>query len=301
MSLSGPAKHFLFVAHPGHELCVHGWLSSAQPKVFVLTDGSGHGGQSRIGSTSKVLGEVGAQPGSIYGRFTDAALYDLILRRDFQPLLRIVDEFAEAIVRERPSTVAGDAIEGYNPSHDLCRLIINAAVTIARRSGCEVVNRDFLLARPHVVGTDSGVVDFQLDEAAFARKLEAARAFPELQSEIEAALAGELLSFREYPQLDRSWIGNRGTSLYRTEVLRPVHENVYEEEFLNDVPFYERYGELRVADGIYHRVIRLREHMVPLAETLSKHAHVADFDERLVNRESADLGSHQKIALPDSP
>ena len=269
MSLSDSlANHFLFVAHPGHELCVHGWLSNTQPKVFVLTDGSGHGGQSRIGSTSKVLGQVGAQPGSIYGRFTDAGLYELILGRNFQPLLRIVDELADAIVTERPSTVAGDAIEGYNPSHDLCRLIINAAVTIARRSGCEVVNRDFLLARPQVVSTGSDAAHFELDDAAFTRKLQAARAFPELQSEVEAAMAGELLSFREYPQLDRSWIGkNRGTALYRTEVLRPVHENGYEEE-VNDVPFYERYGELRVADGHYHSVIRYRDHILPLAEAL---------------------------------
>src|SRR2546421_13128270 len=110
MSLSGGlTNHFLFVAHPGHELCVHGWLSSTQPKVFVLTDGSGHGGQSRIGSTSKVLGQVGAPPGSIYGRFTDAGLYELIIEKDFQPFLRVVDEFAGAIVAERPSTVAGDA------------------------------------------------------------------------------------------------------------------------------------------------------------------------------------------------
>src|SRR5205085_9750202 len=118
MSLSESlANDFLFVAHPGHELCVHGWLSSTQPKVFVLTDGSGHGGQTRIGSTSRVLAYVGAQPGSIYGRFTDAGLYELILRQEFQPLLRIVDEFADAIVTERPSTVAGDAVAGSNPSH----------------------------------------------------------------------------------------------------------------------------------------------------------------------------------------
>ena len=274
MGLSdGLANHFLFVAHPGHELCVHGWLSITQPKVFVLTDGSGHGKQSRIGSTSKVLGRVGARPGSIYGRLTDIGLYELILGQDFQPLLRIVDEFADAILTERPSTVAGDAIEGYNPAHDLCRLIINAAVTIAGRSGWEVVNRDFLLARPHVVSTERCAVHFELDDAAFTRKLEAARAFPELQPEVEAALAGELLSLREYPQL-RAWMNakNEGTKLYRTEVLRLVPENG-EEEFLNDVPFYERYGELRVADGYYHSVIRYRDHILPLAETLSKHAH----------------------------
>src|SRR4051812_44433101 len=32
-------RHFLFIAHPGHELCVYAWLKLTKPKVFVLTDG----------------------------------------------------------------------------------------------------------------------------------------------------------------------------------------------------------------------------------------------------------------------
>ena len=32
----------LVVAHPGHELRVHGWLELARPTVCILTDGSGH-------------------------------------------------------------------------------------------------------------------------------------------------------------------------------------------------------------------------------------------------------------------
>ena len=30
----------LFVAHPGHELRIYGWLERARPQVHVLTDGS---------------------------------------------------------------------------------------------------------------------------------------------------------------------------------------------------------------------------------------------------------------------
>lgn len=269
--MSNIVNDFLFIAHPGHELCVHGWLSTARPKVFVLTDGSGHGTQSRIGSTSKVLAEVGAQPGPIYGRFRDAELYALILGRRFQPLLNVVDEFASALLEDQPKVVAGDAFEGYNPSHDVCRLIINAAVTIARRSGQEILNRDFLLAGRQLDQNLDGAVQIQLDELAFTRKLKAASEFSGLRPEVEAALAGELLSMREYPQLDpksANYPAERGTSYYRTEMLRPVGDNPYEEAFLNGPPFYERYGELRVADGVYHNVIRYREHMVPLAEAL---------------------------------
>lgn len=277
MSLSRRASNancFLFVAHPGHELCVHGWLSHTQPKVFVLTDGSGHRKQSRIDSTSRVLARAGARAGSIYGRFTDPELYELILSRNFQPLLRVVDEFAAAIVTDDVSAVVGDAIEGYNPSHDTCRLMVNAAVSIARRSsGREILNHDFLLAGRHLVGDDCRSIHLELDDSAFTRKLEAAREFPELQPEIQAALAGELLAVREYPQLTGSWTNSDpGSKAYRTEVLRPVTENGHNEVSFNEPPFYERYGELRVAAGYYRSVIRHREHMLPLAEALTNHA-----------------------------
>src|SRR5690348_480507 len=61
----------LVVAHPGHELRVHGWMELAHPIVSVLTDGSGHTGQSRLSSTTSLLAQSGARPGSMYGRFRD--------------------------------------------------------------------------------------------------------------------------------------------------------------------------------------------------------------------------------------
>jgi hypothetical protein len=54
------------VAHPGHELRVFGWLHAARPRVFVLTDGSGRTGRSRLPSTTRILREAGAEPASIY-------------------------------------------------------------------------------------------------------------------------------------------------------------------------------------------------------------------------------------------
>lgn len=273
-SIDNAANHFLFVAHPGHELCVHAWLTGTHPKVFVLTDGSGRG-KPRIASTTKVLEQAGAQPGSIYGRFADAELYELILKCDFQPLLRIVDEFAQAIITDDVSEVAGDAIEGYNPAHDTCRLIINSAVAIARRrSGRQISNRDFLLVGRDLARADNGDVCLRLNDAAFEQKLQAARGFPELQSEIEATLAGETLALREYPQLNGEFSLERNNAdrPYRTEVLRHVDDNGSGDEFLGSAPFYERYGELRVAAGYYRHVIRYREHMLPLTEALVKYA-----------------------------
>ena len=71
------------IAHPGHELRVHHWLEIAAPQVFVLTDGSGHGGVSRLASTTRLLERAGATPGPIYGRFSDRDLYHALLARDW--------------------------------------------------------------------------------------------------------------------------------------------------------------------------------------------------------------------------
>ena len=63
----GRRRTILFIAHPGHELRVHGWLEAMAPEVWILTDGSGHSGRSRIDSTTRVLEPTGAVPGPVYG------------------------------------------------------------------------------------------------------------------------------------------------------------------------------------------------------------------------------------------
>src|SRR5437660_7455132 len=123
--MKATGKDFLFVAHPGHELCVHAWLEIARPRVFVLTDGSGHKGNSRIESTTAVLAAAGTETGSIYGRLTDKELYAAILDQNFELFIDLAEEFAAVLADAPLQMVAGDAIEGFNPGHDVCRLIIN--------------------------------------------------------------------------------------------------------------------------------------------------------------------------------
>ena len=74
MSPHTAGKCALIVAHPGHELRVHGWLEAVQPTVYVLTDGSGRASQSRLASTMRLLQQARAQRGAIYGRFSDREL-----------------------------------------------------------------------------------------------------------------------------------------------------------------------------------------------------------------------------------
>jgi hypothetical protein len=248
----------LVVAHPGHELRVHGWLEKTRPRVFVLTDGSGRSKRSRLGETTRLLDAARAERGAIYGRLTDNEAYARILDHDFSWFIALAEEVAEELMREAVSYVAGDAAEGYNPAHDVCRLVTNTAVALAtRRLGRPIRNYDFtLVGAPDQcpVGQRDDAIRLRLDDAALARKMAAARAYSALTGEVDAAL-------REL-----------GEEAFRTECLRLVGSVPVREWHAGEAPFYERHGERRVTSGAYSRVLRFREHVLPLGEALDLHA-----------------------------
>src|ERR1700722_14414337 len=181
----------LVIAHPGHELRVHHWLEKSKPLVLVLTDGSGRTGQSRLASTSHILQTAGATPGPVYGRFSDATIYDAILHGRQEVFSSLPEEIADELIAAKIDLVAGDALEGYNSSHDLCRYLIGPAVELAQyKSGRQIKNFDFLLTgRPDECPADlrANAITMLLDNAAVDRKLAAARGYPELGQEVEGA------------------------------------------------------------------------------------------------------------------
>jgi hypothetical protein len=166
----------LVVAHPGHELRLFGWMERARPCVCVLTDGPDETGRPRLDATIDVLARAGARVGPIFGRLK-------ALRRQEGAVLRgLAGELAEWLIAERVVCVAGDEAEGYDPAHDLCRCVIDAAVArVAALGGLPPVNLDFALAGPPDTGP--GAYQLDLDDDAFARKQAAALAHPGLAAE----------------------------------------------------------------------------------------------------------------------
>ena len=57
------SKCALILGHPGHELRVLGWMKAAKPWVIVLTDGSGHTSEPRVGLTRNLIDEADASIG----------------------------------------------------------------------------------------------------------------------------------------------------------------------------------------------------------------------------------------------
>lgn len=267
------------VAHPGHEVRIHGWLERETPLVFVLTDGAGREGQPRIASTAEYLKKFGMRPGRIFARFTDAEVYSLLLARDFEPFLRLSEELAEGLVEACVGRVAGDAAEGYTTSHDIARFVTNAAVEMACcASGRVIANYDFTLAQrpdhcPEQLRADA--VWLRLNDEEFERKLAAAFEFyPELAAETRAAVRGESYDAAvEYFKLnddEHAATDLTGLDMFRVECLRPVRHA--DGRFEAERPFYETYAEEKVAKGLYKEVIRYSEHMRPLADALAEHA-----------------------------
>jgi hypothetical protein len=243
----------LLVAHPGHELRLYRWLEVRTPVVFVLTDGSGKSRTSRLPSTTRVLDRCGAAPGSIYGRFTDQQLYSIILEGDVAALRRLAEELAEELIVIRPSMVVGDAIEGYNPSHDLCHYLLRTAVRLVReRAGLLIETFEFPVVAGPPTEDDGGdgAVLLRLDEAAVDRKLAAARDYEELRDEVTAAVARD------------------GRDSLAVECLRRSDGEQAEARLSREAPFYESYGEKQVAAGHYDVVIRYKQHFEPLVRAL---------------------------------
>ena len=246
-ALPSPSAIAVVVAHPGHELIVYHWIEKYQPIYCCLTDGSGGAATSRLASTTRLLNNVGASIGPIYGRYADKEIYRLLLERRADVFVALSQELASALEQAGVDCVAGDAVEGFNPAHDICRLIVDGAVEILRRrTGREVRNYDFLLDGPPAPPRPGSIV-VQLDEAALQRKLAAATAYPEMRTEVESAL------------------GRYGPRAFATECLGPAATRLHTSRFEQEPPYYERFGESRVTDGRYSEVVRYRDHVRPVA------------------------------------
>jgi hypothetical protein len=295
-SRSGRAA--LVVAHPSHELRIHGWLEQTHPYVCILTDGAGRSGESRLFRTSEVLVRAGATPGTIYGRLTDLEVYEAILNCDAELFAGLVEELCAEFVSEQIEYVVGDAAEGYSVAHDICRTMIGAAVELAEhRYGHTIENFDFpVVGRPEQSPNDEAIT-IHLDDDAFARKINAALAYsPKLAQDVEAALgggpfqgirrlseaqlAGEvdvavstavLGALEPHPKLQARFADIiEGVSLeaLRVECFRRVGNDSGHDRASREPLFYELYGEKLVTAGRYKKVIRYREHMLPLAHAI---------------------------------
>jgi hypothetical protein len=250
----------LIIGHPGHELAVYGWLEQSRPEVMILTDGSGRTGVPRIAASLQIIAQAGARAGDLCGQLSDAALYRALLNHDHAIFIGLARRLADTLTRRECRYVVGDAGEGYNPTHDVCRFLIDAAIMIAgRRLRRPIGNYQFTLSgdpsRAHFVPDHDQAIMIRLDDAVWAAKTS-------VISRYAAEVGGTLL--REVENL----LGGHGADVLRTEYLVPVPNGGGEHLFASEPPYYESHGAQRVAEGHYRQAIRHEEHILPLARAL---------------------------------
>ena len=261
-SAESPSRAAVIVAHPGHELGVYHWMEHHRPLYCCLTDGSGGRGRSRVLSTAGLLETVHASPGPIYGRYADREVYRLLLDGRVDVFVGLVEELAEALLGADVECVVGDAVEGFNPAHDVCRFLVDGAVAkVRRRTGRVIANYEFALDHGPGDGPESSrgeAIWLCLDEPASARKLAAALEYPELRDEVRVVLE------------------RFGPRALTVECLRPAATRLMLDRFEKERPTYEASGAYRVSQGVYTDVIRYRQHVLPALTAIER----ANRDER---------------------
>ncbi len=249
-------KAAIIVGHPGHELMVYRWIELSQPTYFCLTEGSGGSSTSRLQTSTNILDSLGVKRGTVVGRYSDKELYRFITEGKTEVFIGLVCELADALIESEIDTVTGDAIEGFNPVHDVCRFLIDGAVErVWNQTGRSIRNYDFVLDSPPDTCPEAlrkKAKWLHLDEAALDRKLNAALSYPELRDEVNSALA------------------RFGKQAFSRECLRPSASHFMIEQFETSLPDYESYGEMRVDEGRYTEAIRYRHHVWPIIKAIDE-------------------------------
>ncbi len=251
-------------------------MKSNKPVVYALTDGSAPSRPARLNMTAKILEDVGATTGGFYAVTTDSEIYAALLEGNLQFFADLAHRFAGVVLDEGITMTAGDAAEGYSPTHDVCRAVTSAAIAIAnrRKKGAPIRDYEFtLIERQDSSARErAGTIRVRLDDRTFQQKIDAMRSCPDIADEVGAGLdrrpLGSLQSLAPFAGEVEEVVGLLGgVEGFRTECLRPASGKPFSCPH-GQPPFYERYGEALATAGKYSRVIRYRDHYLPVAESL---------------------------------
>jgi len=249
-------KSLLIIGHPGHELRAFKFIKDHKPDVVIITDGSGSQHSSRIANSIKILDSLGSRCINSFNPFTDKEIYDFILNENIPAIEKIRDIILNEVLAQGYDLLIGDALEGFNPTHDLCRYIINSVVKKANLENRDhaIKNISYKLDSVSSIKSnlisDESVFNFFLSEKEFNEKYTAALNYPELEFELDKAI-----------QL-------YGKDAFMNEEYEVVEDIEMISNWSAPCPFYENYGKEKVRDGVYQQSIEFEKHMKPIAMAL---------------------------------
>lgn len=252
-NITTSCKTLLIIGHPGHELRAYGFIKKYKPAVVVLTDGSGSKNHSRLQQTINLVESLGCVFHNSLRVFSDRELYDIVLGKELESLKRYREELFNLIEKEGYTVFIGDALEGFNPTHDICRYLINGIVAELqfKYSNKKFLNYDFVLeGTPDLVSQDSNVTEesLMLTAEEFEMKIAAAKNYPELKYEVERAM------------------DNFGEEFFSCESFGIVTQLQQIKNWDTEIPYYESFGKKRVQEGSYKSIITFDNHIEAIAK-----------------------------------
>jgi hypothetical protein len=111
-------------SHPNHEIGVLGTIYRLRPHIVYLTDG---GGEARVLQTRQALRDY--QPASVhYLNHSEQSLYGALCEGDSEFFRTLAIEVRVLLENFNGATIFCDAVEFYNPVHDIALPVVRAAL-----------------------------------------------------------------------------------------------------------------------------------------------------------------------------
>jgi LmbE family N-acetylglucosaminyl deacetylase len=128
--LRANARRLMIFAHPSHELGLFGLAQKVEADFLFLTDGNV---RERIAESRAALATISRVAGARYLEIPEFTVYEKVIERDLDFFREIVHRVREVVDEVEPDQILCDAVEFYNPSHDM-----TLPITLAALAGREV-------------------------------------------------------------------------------------------------------------------------------------------------------------------
>jgi hypothetical protein len=128
-------ENLMVFSHPNHELAVYGLIQKLKPRLIYLTDG---GGRERVAQTEEGLAKIGLLQRATFLPFTEDQFYQGLLDHDHGLFEKVTMALAGAMDMGPFDRVFCDAVEFYNPVHDIALPLVRAALNTIHRDGCPI-------------------------------------------------------------------------------------------------------------------------------------------------------------------
>lgn len=197
-----PGNYALAIAHPGHELRLHGFLEQAKPFVFILTDNSEATGQDMMWDSIKAIDRATKQgmnitPANMKSEFLRKAFKYSIQEGDKKVHLKdsmiqyevenmrteffndYTDWMAQKLIQYKINYLVCDATESWHLSHEVMRMLADIAIMkVKQKTDDDIQLLDFAISEKYDSRMHEHCIKIELDDEAIQRKLHAICIYP---------------------------------------------------------------------------------------------------------------------------